>query len=82
MLMMKRAHSARPLPIPKCSCAVGTTLPAPPSAIPLLYSNVVWGKSMAVSTVVSTSMEAPLRRRSTLENEITAVLLVGITPLI
>ena len=25
-------------------------------------------------------MEAPLRRRSTLENEITAVLLVGITP--
>jgi len=41
MLLTMRAHSACPLPIPECRSAVVTTLPAPPSALALVYSDVV-----------------------------------------
>ena len=47
-----RAHSACPLPIPKCRSAVVTTLPAPPSALPLVYSDISNCQPMAVTTVV------------------------------
>src|SRR6266853_1628246 len=52
MLLTMRAHSACPLPIPKCRSALFTTLPAPPSALPLVYSDVSNCQSMAVTTVV------------------------------
>lgn len=48
-----RAHSACPLPIPKCRSAVVTTLPAPPSALPLIYSDISNCQPMAVTTVVA-----------------------------
>jgi hypothetical protein len=44
-----RAHSARPLPIPKCSSAVAATLPAPPAALSPVYTDVVRRESMAVT---------------------------------
>src|SRR5438105_9388573 len=47
-----RVHSACPLPIPKCRSAVVTTLPAPPSALPLVYSDISNCQPMAVTTVV------------------------------
>jgi hypothetical protein len=47
-----RAHSACPLPIPKCRGAVVTTLPAPPSALPLVYSDISNCQPMPVTTVV------------------------------
>jgi hypothetical protein len=52
MLVNMRAHSPRPPPIPECSSAVATTLPTPPPAFTLVYSNVVRRQSMAVTTVV------------------------------
>jgi len=52
MLVTMRAHSAGPLPIPKCRSAVVTTLPAPPSALPLVYSDISNCQPMAVTTVV------------------------------
>src|SRR6266480_611102 len=52
MLLTMRAHSACPLPIPKCRSAVVTTLPAPPSALPLVYSHISNCQPMAVTTVV------------------------------
>ena len=52
MLLTMRAHSACPLPIPKWRSAVVTTLPAPPSALPLVYSDISNCQSMAVTTVV------------------------------
>src|SRR2546423_15234378 len=52
MLLTMRVHSACPLPIPKCRSAVVTTLPAPPSALPLVYSDISNCQPMAVTTVV------------------------------
>src|SRR5438105_15307171 len=52
MLLPMRVHSACPLPIPKCRGAVVTTLPAPPSALPLVYSDISNSQPMAVTTVV------------------------------
>ena len=52
MLLTMRAHSAGPLPIPKCRSAVVTTLPAPPSALPLVYSDISNCQPMTVTTVV------------------------------
>src|SRR5205807_7154292 len=52
MLLTMRAHSACPLPIPKCRSAVVTTLPAPPSALPLVYADISNCQPMAVTTVV------------------------------
>src|SRR4030088_3247831 len=52
MLLTMRAYSACPLPIPKCRRAVVTTLPAPPSALPLVYSDISNCQPMAVTTVV------------------------------
>src|SRR6266480_5032043 len=52
MLLTMRAHSADPLPIPKCRSAVVTTLPAPPSALPRVYSDISNCQPMAVTTVV------------------------------
>src|SRR6266446_1747237 len=52
MLLAMRAHSACPLPIPKCRSTVVTTLPAPPSALPLVYSDISNCQPMAVTTVV------------------------------
>src|SRR5207253_9437140 len=51
-LVTMRAPSARPLPLPKYSSAVATTLPTAPPALALLYSDVVWRQSMPVTTVV------------------------------
>jgi len=47
-----RAPSACPLPIPKFRSAVITTVPAPPSALPLVYSDISNCQPMAVTTVV------------------------------
>ena len=52
MLLTMRAHSACPLPIPECRSAVVTTLPAPPSALALVYSNIANCQPMAVTTVL------------------------------
>jgi hypothetical protein len=52
MLLTMRAHSAGPLPIPECRSAVVTTLPALPSALPLVYSDISNCQPMAVTTVV------------------------------
>jgi len=52
MLLTMRAHSARPLPIPECRSAVVTTLPAPPSALALVYSDIANCQPMAVTTVL------------------------------
>jgi len=52
MLVAMRAHSTRPLSIPKCSSAVAATLLAPPAALSLVYTDVVWRQSMAISTAV------------------------------
>jgi hypothetical protein len=52
MLVTMRAHSASPSAIPECSGAIATTPPAAPPALPLLYSDVVWRQSMAITTVV------------------------------
>ena len=52
MLLTMRAHSACPLPIPECRSAVVTTLPAPPSAIALVYSDIANCQPMAVTTVL------------------------------
>src|SRR5437879_1742919 len=52
LLLTMRAHSTCPLPIPKCRSAVVTTLPAPPSALPLVYSDISNCQPMAVTTVV------------------------------
>jgi len=40
------------LPIPKCRSAVVTTLPAPPSALPLIYPDISNCQPMAITTVV------------------------------
>jgi hypothetical protein len=52
MLVGMRAHSARPLPIPKCSSAVAATLPTPPAALSPVYTDVVRRESMAVTTLI------------------------------
>jgi hypothetical protein len=52
MLVAMRAHSARPLPIPKCGSAVAATLPAPPAALSPIYMDVVRRESMAVTTLI------------------------------
>jgi hypothetical protein len=52
MLLTMRMHSACPLPIPKCRSAMVTTLPAPPSALPLVYSEISNCQPMAVTAVV------------------------------
>ena len=52
MLLTMRAHSACPLPIPECRSAVVTTLPAPPSALALVYSDIANCQPMAVTTVL------------------------------
>ncbi len=52
MLLAMRANSPRPPPIPECSGAAAATLSAPPPALALLHSDVVWRQSMAVTTVV------------------------------
>ena len=52
MLLTMRAPSACPLPIPKCRSAVVTTLPAPPSALPLIYPDISNCQPMAITTVV------------------------------
>jgi len=52
MLLTMRAHSACPLPIPECRSAVVTTLPAPPSALPLIYPDISNCQPMAITTVV------------------------------
>jgi len=52
MLPTMRAHSACPSPIPKCRSALVTTLPAAPSALPLVYSDISNCQPMAVTTVV------------------------------
>src|SRR5271169_2958815 len=52
MLVAMRAHSARPLPIPKCSSAVAATLSAPPAALSPVYTDVVRRESMAVNTLI------------------------------
>jgi hypothetical protein len=51
-LVTMGAHSTRPLPSPKFSSAVATAPPAPPPVLPLLYSDVVWCQTMAVTTAV------------------------------
>ena len=40
ILVAMRAQSARPLPIPKFSSAVATTLPALPAALSPVYTDV------------------------------------------
>jgi hypothetical protein len=52
MLVRMRAHSARPLPLPKCSSARAATLPAPPAALSPIYTDVVRRESMAVTTSI------------------------------
>ena len=52
MLVAMRVHSARPLPIPKCSSAVAPTPPAPPAALSPVYTDVVRRESMAVATLI------------------------------
>jgi hypothetical protein len=47
-----RAHSATPSSIPECSRARAAAPPAPPAPLPLLYSDVAWRQSMAVTTVL------------------------------
>jgi len=70
--------SGRPSPpTPKRSSTVATTLPAAPAPFVLVYPNVVWCERVTLTTV---SMEAILRRLSTLVNGITSVLLVGSAP--
>jgi len=51
-LVTMGAHSTRPLPSPKFSSAAASAPPAPPPVLPLLYSDVVWCQTMAVTTVV------------------------------
>ena len=60
MLVAMRAHSARPLPIPKCSSAVAATLPAPPAALSPVYTDVVRRESMAVTTLIGNFVGANL----------------------
>jgi hypothetical protein len=52
MLVAMLVHSARPLPIPKCSSKVAATLPAPPAALSPVYTDVVRRESMAVTTLI------------------------------
>jgi hypothetical protein len=52
MLVAMRVHSARTLPIPKCSSAVAATLPAPPAPLSPVYTDVVRRESMAVTNLI------------------------------
>jgi hypothetical protein len=47
-----RAHSARPLPIPKRSSAVAATLATPPAPLSPVYTEVVRRESMAVTALI------------------------------
>src|SRR5437016_9296564 len=52
MLLTMRAHSACPLPIPKCRSAVVTTPSAAPAAFTMVYSDVIGCERVSVTTVV------------------------------